>query len=84
MQPLTPNERRQIERIKNLVMTNKLDRIGFQSAWGFDNEIVYHLPEDQELWLKVMSMVLETNEALSRAWAKETKGDVNPFRSDLR
>ena len=68
MQPLTPAERREIERIKlNIVEL----RQGGHISTAFNDS-------NRELWLKVLTMALECNEALETAWKQ--RYDAPPER----
>ena len=59
MQPLTPAERREIERIKLRMTTENTVVI------GVDND-------NRELWLKVLTMALECNQVLEVEWRKNS------------
>lgn len=70
MQPLTPSERREIERIKNYITEGKIVGIDFYGDWDnlIDNLNFGDNQTDKELWLKVLSMALEHNEAIEKSW----------------
>lgn len=70
MRILTPDEARQIQRLKDLITADKIDRIHFQAAFGWDDDFIWSLPENRELWLGLLEMILQTNEALSLAWKR--------------
>ena len=64
MQPLTPAERREIERIKlNIVEL----RQGGHISTAFNDS-------NRELWLKVLTMALKCNEVLQKEWNKNPTG----------
>ena len=66
MQPLTPAERRFLERMKNDISMNKIVRIDFNGQDMTNEEKLGY----KELWLKVLTMVLECNEALETEWRR--------------
>ena len=77
MQPLTPAERREIERVKNELLSCQTASVDLYDE--NDNPILDNIG-NRELWLKVLTMALETNEALSEAWARrDTK--YNEFKT---
>lgn len=70
MRILTPIEQREIERLKNLILADKIDRIEFQASFGASEDKIFHLPEERELWLNLLDMVLQTNAAMQNEWRK--------------
>ena len=81
MQPLTPAERRFLERMKNDISMGQIVKIDFNGQDMTNEEKLGY----KELWLKVLTMALECNEALSRAWQNPAiRADANPFKDGLR
>ena len=70
MQPLTPTERRFLERMKNDISMNKIVRIDFNGQDMTNEEKLGY----KELWLKVLTIALEYNEVLQKEWNKNPTG----------
>ena len=76
MQPLTPAERREIERVKSLIQSEQVDTITLNSEP--DEVMKFYMSDERELWLKVLTMALETNETLEASWRQ--RYDAPPER----
>ena len=70
MQPLTPAERREIELWKREVLENRSK---------CTTVIINDESIDIELWLKVLTMALECNEALETSWRHSYKAQGQAF-----
>lgn len=57
MRQLTFPEARQVEKLRASIAAAKDKKV-----------VIEVLPSERELWLNLLDMVLETNEALSAAW----------------
>ena len=64
MQPLIPNERRTIERIKEFIISGRITGIEFFNEFEVKEEFNLLEDEHKDLWLKILSMVFEANEAI--------------------
>ena len=62
MQPLSPAERRFLERMKNDISMGQIVKIDFNGQDMTNEEKLGY----KELWLKVLTMALECNEALAK------------------
>ena len=69
MQPLTPAERRFLERMKNDISMGQIVKIDFNGQDMTNEEKLGY----KELWLKVLTMALETNEVLEASWKNSYK-----------
>lgn len=67
MQPLTPNERREIEQIKTKLTTCQTASVDLYDE--NDNPILDNVG-NRDLWLKVLSMALAQNDAILDEWRK--------------
>ena len=65
MQPLTPAERREIERAKDAIKQSGVKGLSIEDA--FDS---IYFSSNKELWLKVLTMALSQNEAVMAEWRK--------------
>lgn len=64
MRLLTPNEQRQVEQLK-------------QAVKGHESLTIVINSDDKELWLNILDMVLQTQDAMKTAWQKSDNPIIN-------
>ena len=74
MQPLTPAERREIEVLRQDIIAIRQN---------LDSHSIMFSPKNKELWLKVLTMALECNEALETSWKRSYKAHRQAYDDDF-
>ena len=80
MQPLTPAERREIESLKNAILKVDNATAYFITA---EEEYLGEYIGTREIWLKVLTMALETNEAIEASWKNSYKARGEAYVEDF-
>ena len=73
-----------MERIKEFIISGRITGIEFFNEFEVKEEFDLSTDEHKDLWLKVLSKCLETNEVLSRAWTKAPHGNLSPFKDEYK
>lgn len=80
MRLLTPNEQRQVEQLKSFITKGygRNDIGGWISfSQGYEDRFFINAEDNQELWLNILDMVLQTQDAMKIAWQKSDNPIIN-------
>lgn len=78
MRLLTPSEQREIEQLKTFIVNGygRNDKGGWVDT-GNEEMFFINLEDNQELWLNILDMVLQTQDAMKVAWQKSANPIIN-------
>ncbi len=86
MRILTLAEVRQIERIRNLIVSYDITGI---DTYDKDDNLVddfnLNRPDDKELWLNILDLAIQANDATKESWRKDKAPNLtDEVRNKLR
>lgn len=80
MRILTPSERRGVEQLKTFIVKGygHNDNGGWVDMGdGYQDRFFINVENNQELWLFIFNMVLETQDAMKVSWQKSDNTIIN-------